>query len=159
MPFTRVDHIGITVSDIDRSCEFYEFLLGEPPSLRLSWDDVDYVSDNVGYEHAAIDGAFFPLPGGSSLELLQYRNPPSGSVDMGTYNVGNTHLCLATDDIATELDRLRGKATIRSEPIPVTGGPYVGGFLCYIRDPDDVSIELVQYAPGFVPGAARTATA
>jgi catechol 2,3-dioxygenase-like lactoylglutathione lyase family enzyme len=159
MPFTRVDHIGFTVSDMDRSCEFYSHLLEEEPALRISWDDVDYVSQNVGYEKAAIDGAFFPLPGGAMLELLQYRNPASGRVDMGTFNVGNSHLCLATDDIGAELERLSGHATIRSGPIPVTGGPYVGGYLCYIRDPDDISIELVQYAPGFVPPSTQTATA
>jgi catechol 2,3-dioxygenase-like lactoylglutathione lyase family enzyme len=159
MPFARVDHIGFTVSDMDRSCEFYSYLLDEEPTLRISWDDVDYVSENVGYPHAAIDGAFFKLPGGSMLELLAYRNPPAGHVDMGTFNVGNTHLCLATDDIAYELERLRGHAKIRSGPIPVTGGPYVGGYLCYVRDPDDISIELVQYAPGFVPPSVQAATA
>ncbi len=160
MPFTRADHFGITVSDMDRSCEFYEFLLGVPPSLRLSWDDVDYVSRNVGYPHAVLDGAFFPMPGGANLELLQYHHPPAGHVDMGTYNIGNSHLCLATDDIAGELDRLRGHAKLMAEePIPVTGGPFIGGWLCYIRDPDEISIELVQYAPGYVPGSAQVPTA
>lgn len=160
MAFTRVDHIGFTVSDMERSCEFYEWLLGVKPMLRLSWDDVDYVSDNVGYPKSAIDGAFFPLPGGSSLELLKYRNPEQGFVDMGTYNVGNSHLCLATEDIHAELERLSERVKPVSDgPVAVTGGPYVGGYLCYIRDPDGISIELVQYAPGYVPGNVQAATA
>ena len=84
------------------------------------------------------------------LELLQYHRPTPQTVDMGTYNTGNTHLCLATDDIMGEVERLRGRATLRGEPVKVTGGPYKGGYLCYIRDPDDISIELLQ-APSAGP--------
>ncbi len=45
----------------------------------------DYVGDIVGYPNCDM-GAFWKLPGGTTLEMLQYHNPPPGRVDMATYN-------------------------------------------------------------------------
>jgi hypothetical protein len=46
--YTGLDHIGFAVSSLDRSVDWYSFLLDEPPILRKVWD-VEYVSRIVGY--------------------------------------------------------------------------------------------------------------
>jgi catechol 2,3-dioxygenase-like lactoylglutathione lyase family enzyme len=149
-PFDALDHVGFAVSDLDRSVDFYTLLLEEPPSLRKVWD-VEYVGRIVGYPGLKLDAAFWSLPSGVILELLQYLHPSPGRVDMETYNAGNAHLCLVTQDMDRDFERLRGVAEFRSpEPIEIPWGPYKGGWACYLRDPDGISIELITLPPGGV---------
>jgi catechol 2,3-dioxygenase-like lactoylglutathione lyase family enzyme len=148
MIFTGLDHVGFAVTSLDRSVPFYTLLLGEEPFLRKVWD-VPYVGDVVGYPRVSLDGAFWRLPGGTVLELLEYLEPPPQRVDMETYNAGNAHLCLVTVDMDSDFERLRGQAELRSEsPVVIPWGPYEGGRACYLRDPDGISIELVELPPG-----------
>jgi catechol 2,3-dioxygenase-like lactoylglutathione lyase family enzyme len=103
----------------------------------------------VGYPGVIMEGAFWRLPGGTVLELLEYQSPPPGRVDMETYNAGNAHLCLVVDDLTRDFERLRGQVDFRDpEPVEIPWGPYAGGKACYLRDPDGISIELIQLPPG-----------
>jgi catechol 2,3-dioxygenase-like lactoylglutathione lyase family enzyme len=148
--FRALDHVGFAVSDLDRSIAFYETLLGTPMLMRKTWD-VPYVGEIVGYPDLVLEGAFFQLPNDVILELLEYSSPAPGTVDMESYNAGNAHLCLVTDDMAADFARLRaaGYDTFRSErPIDIPWGPYRGGRACYLRDPDGASIELLEAPPG-----------
>jgi catechol 2,3-dioxygenase-like lactoylglutathione lyase family enzyme len=148
MLFTGLDHVGFSVSDLDRSISWYTDFFGDPPLLRKVWD-VEYVSRIVGYPNCKMDCAFWRLPGGSILELIQYLEPPVGIVDMESYNAGNGHLCLVTEDLAADFERLRGRVEFRDpDPVRIPWGPYEGGWACYLRDPDGISIELMQQAPG-----------
>ena len=148
MLFTGLDHVGFSVSDLDRSVSWYTEFFGEPPQLRKVWD-VEYVSRIVGYPNCKMDCAFWRLPGGTILELIQYLEPPVGIVDMESYNAGNGHLCLVTEDLAADFERLRGRVEFRDpDPVRIPWGPYEGGWACYLRDPDGISIELMQLAPG-----------
>ena len=149
MHYTSVDHIGFVVSSLDRSIPFYTRLLGVEPDLRLLWEGEEYVGRIVGYPEVKIEGAFFKLPGGGVLELLQYHHPVPGTVDMETYNTGNAHLGLASEDIRADVARLRGHIELRNpEPVEIPSGPAKGGFAIYARDPDGITIELIQKPPG-----------
>jgi catechol 2,3-dioxygenase-like lactoylglutathione lyase family enzyme len=146
--YSTLDHVGFTVSDLDRSSEWYALLLGDQPFLRKVWE-VGYVGEIVGYPECSLECALFNLPNGVVLELLQYVAPAPGTVDMETYNIGNGHLCLVTEDMDADYERLRGHAEFRSaRPVEVPWGPYKGGRVCYLRDPDGISVELVQHPQG-----------
>jgi catechol 2,3-dioxygenase-like lactoylglutathione lyase family enzyme len=147
--FSGLDHIGFTVSDLDRSVAWYSTFLGAPPFLRDTWD-IEYLGRVVGYRGAKLEAAFWTLPGSSAiLELLCYHRPTGGTVDMETYNAGNAHLCLTTRDLAADFDRLGDIAEFRDpEPTPIPWGPYQGGWACYLRDPDGISVELIELPPG-----------
>lgn len=148
--FRALDHVGYAVAELDRSIAFYETLLGVPLLMRKTWE-VPYVGEIVGYPDLVLEGAFFQLPNGVVLELLQYKEPPPGAVDMESYNAGNAHLCLVTDDMDVDFARLRaaGFDTFRSAaPVDIPWGPYRGGRACYLRDPDGVSIELLEEPSG-----------
>jgi catechol 2,3-dioxygenase-like lactoylglutathione lyase family enzyme len=143
-----VDHVGFTVADMDRSVEWYTRLLGDGPTLRKTWD-VDYIGEMVGYSGCRMECAYFGLPGGGTLELVRYLDPPSVEVDMETYAIGNGHLCVVVDDIHAEFDRLSAFASLRSTaPIRIPWGPYEGGWGAYLRDPDEITIQLMQHPPG-----------
>jgi catechol 2,3-dioxygenase-like lactoylglutathione lyase family enzyme len=146
--FVGLDHIGYTVTSLDRSIPFYTALLGEEPFLRKTWD-VEYVGRIVGYPGVVLEAAFWRLTRDTVFELLEYLEPPPGRVDMETYNAGNSHLCLVTGDLAADFERLRGVAEFRHpEPVEIPWGPYTGGKACYLRDPDGISIELIELPPG-----------
>jgi catechol 2,3-dioxygenase-like lactoylglutathione lyase family enzyme len=123
-------------------------LLEEEPVLRKVWDE-EYVARILGYPKVTLDCAFWRLPGGALLELLHYVVPGPAAVDMETWNAGNAHLCLVTPDLHADFERLRGKVDFRDpEPVAIPWGPYTGGWACYLRDPDGISIELIQLPPG-----------
>jgi len=152
MRFSAVDHIGIVVSSLDRSIPWWSRLLGAEPFQRttvLAADTDDRIGRIVGYPGCDVSAAAWALPGGTVLEMLEYHVPPPGRVDMETWNAGNTHLCLITEDIRADVERIRGHAALRSpEPVLTTAGPLAGKLVCYLRDPDGISVELVQHPPG-----------
>jgi lactoylglutathione lyase len=147
---TTVDHIGFTVSDLDRAIEFYSFLLEREPVARKTWD-VEYLGRIQGYPGLRVEAGFFELPGGLTLELIHYLSPPHEVVDMETYNVGNAHLSLVSADLHGLFARLQGRVELRSEaPVKIAWGPYEGGYAARIRDPDGITIELVELPAGGV---------
>lgn len=147
---TKVDHVGYTVSDLDRAVDFWSFLLEREPIARKTWD-VPYLGRIQGYEGLSVEAAFFELPGGPTLELVSYFRPDHQVVDMETYNVGNAHLSFVTPDLHALFERLRGRAELRSEaPVRIEWGPYEGGHAARVRDPDGITIELVELPPGGV---------
>lgn len=146
-------HIGFSVSDLDRSIDFYRLLLQREPAQRRFFDE-GYIGDIVGYDGCEMDCAYFELPGNEALlELLEYQKPPNGAVDMETYNAGNSHLCIIVDDLDMEYKRLAAAGvTFRSGPIEVPSDTQeemaAGGKALYLRDPDDITVELYQLPPG-----------
>ena len=150
MRYQGLDHVGFTVASLDRSIPFYTMLLGEEPVARLAWEPGadEFVGRIIGYDGLAIEAAFWNLPGGAILELLEYHHPPTAHVDMETYNVGNAHLGLRTDDIHRDFERLREHAEFRHhEPVEIPSGPAKDGYAIYLRDPDGITIEIVQAPP------------
>lgn len=148
MTFRKLDHVGFAVSDLDRSVAWYTRFLGLEPMLRKTWD-VEYLGRIVGYPGCTIECAIWRLPNDTLLELIQYLDPPAGRVDMETFNAGNAHLCLITEDLDRDFERLRGHAEFRSaEPVDIPWGPYEGGRVCYLRDPDGISVELMEEPAG-----------
>jgi len=142
-----VDHVGFTVADMDRSVAWYTRLLGEGPTLRRTWD-LDYIGEMVGYPGCRMECAYFRLPGDGTLELVRYFQPQSVEVHMETYAVGNGHLCVCVDDIHAEFERIRAFGSFRSSaPIRIPWGPYEGGWGAYLRDPDGITIQLMQHPP------------
>lgn len=151
MPIVAVDHVGIVVSSLDRSIPWWSRLLGAEPFQRVTVraaDTDDRIGRIVGYPGCDLSAAAWALPGGTVLEMLEYHVPPPGRVDMETFNAGNSHLCLQTTDIRADLERMRDIAELRSaDAVGISDGPLAGKLVAYLRDPDGISVELVQQPP------------
>jgi catechol 2,3-dioxygenase-like lactoylglutathione lyase family enzyme len=148
--YLGLHHVGFSVGDLDRSIAFYSVLLEvEPFVRRFCTEQIN--ADILGYPGARLDVAYFLLGGTQTLlELLAYDHPPNATVNMETFNVGNAHLCLVVEDLQANYDRLT-KAGIKGfrSPGPVDvpeipDDPAPGGKAIYLRDPDGISIELLE---------------
>ncbi|MPZ65275.1 MAG: hypothetical protein GEU83_07055 [Pseudonocardiaceae bacterium] len=150
-------HIGLTVADLERSAGFWSALLGVTPGPveQLRGPQLGRL---VGYPSVCIDRRWLTLPGGPSLELLQYLEPDEAGYETGTAHPGNVHVCLAVDDLPSAHAHAEACGAV-----PVTGGgwievpagPQAGARIAYLRDPDGVTIELFQ--PRHQPASTGTA--
>jgi catechol 2,3-dioxygenase-like lactoylglutathione lyase family enzyme len=141
-----VSHIGFTVGDLDKAIHFYGRLFGAAPEVRRIFE-APYTAEQVGYPGARLDIAIFKIPGDSArLELIQYLSPAGSPVDTETRNPGTAHLCLFTDDVTGEFRRLvaLGARPRSTAPVRITSGPNIGKLVAYFRDPQGLTIEIMQ---------------
>lgn len=143
--FEAMHHVGVTVVDIDASVAFWQRLLGAQPRNRRVLDGPQ-VGTMVGYPGIRIDSCWLDLPGGVALELLQYLGREDAPHDPGTAHPGNVHVCFEVHDmdVAHAHALACGARAVTGTPIEVGAGPRAGTRLAYLRDPDGVTIELVQ---------------
>ena len=145
-----VFHFSFTVADLDRSVKWYTDVLGMELVHRQVQDN-DYTRTLVGIPGAVLEIAQLGLPGVASgpsthvLELVEYRHPSGERGALHTQNVGVAHLAFVVDDIADRYQRMLGRGVqFVSPPVAITAGVNRGGFTCYFRDPDGITLELVQ---------------
>ena len=144
--FTGMLHVGFTVADLDAAAAFYQELFGAPPRVRRIFD-APYTAEQVGYPGARLDVAHFDVPGSAAfLELIQYLEPAGAPVDVETCNPGTGHLCLASDDVDGAFARLveLGAVPRSTAPIAITSGPNEGRRVAYFRDPQGLTIEIME---------------
>ena len=117
-------HTCYRVLDLERSVDFYE---------RLGFEEVRRMP--IGDDAT---NCFMGLPGdGARLELT--LNQDGRTYEMGT---AYGHIALAVDDLDGTLARL-GEQGIEPERAPYTVREG-GSRLCFVRDPDDYRIELIE---------------
>ncbi|HET9052361.1 MAG TPA: VOC family protein [Candidatus Dormibacteraeota bacterium] len=147
-PFDAVHHVGITVTDLERSIAFWTRMLGRPERDRRMLDG-PRLGSLLGYPVARIDSCWFDLPGGVALELVRYLDRDDAAYAPGTAHPGNVHVCLHVDEMdAAHAHALAcGAVAVSERPIEVAAGPRAGTRLAYVRDPDGITIELVQAPP------------
>ncbi len=139
-----VHHVGVTVADLERSVVFWTELTGATPRDRRTLSGPG-VGRLVGYPDVRIERAWLDFPGGVALELLQYLEPLESAYPEGTAHPGNIHVCLAVADVdVARSHALACGARSVGGPIDVAAGPQAGARIAYVRDPDGVTIELVQ---------------
>lgn len=152
-------HFSFTVSDIDRSVDWYVDVLGLELVHRQRGDN-EYTRTLVGFPDAVLEIALLRVPGviprrsSHMLELLQYVCPVAGLRAPATNNVGAAHLAFVVDDLQSEFERLRERGVrFVSPPVQIVEGVNAGAATCYLRDPDGITLEMFQPSSGSVPGA------
>ncbi len=143
---TGVDHVGVTVSDVDRSLGFWRDLLGLAVTGRgvVEWEHLDRL---VALPDTKIEWCELALPGGGKVELSQYHRPVGDAVEPGEENEpGRSHVSLLVDDLTEMLAVLRssGVRARTNDPVDIPLGAYEGGKAAYVFDPDGVELELIE---------------
>ena len=135
-------HIGICISDMQRSARFYTEALGFVLSHSVEGGPpFDIMTELPELELRAS----FLKRDGVMIELLQYVRPGTiGSAERRPMNqLGLTHLSLIVEDIAAAAD-LIGRHGGRAYPQTRVKSP--AGDMMFCTDPDGVRIELWQKA-------------
>ena len=147
MDVIRVNHTGITVSDIEKTSAFFRDVLGFQVTEPMQHAG-EYVSRMMGVRDAAIKIAFC-TGGGHTIELIQYTNPPPGPAMRRSHNeTGYMHIAFLVRDIdAATKELLNAGFEIFSEPQTVQAGPRKGGKNVYARDAAGLVVELQQPPP------------
>jgi catechol 2,3-dioxygenase-like lactoylglutathione lyase family enzyme len=135
-----LEHVNLTVSDIERSIGFYRDLLG----LSLRWRG--HSAAGLPAAHVGDDRCY--------LALFQAAQNGRVAVDMST--VGMNHFGFVVDD----LDATRRKL-LEFGLAPHHEADYEPGRRLYFFDPDGMEVELVAYDDAAHSGAdaERTPTA
>lgn len=137
-------HVGISVSDIERSIAFYRDLFGMEVIVNKRFSGE--VHENI-IGLPGTHGRVAILKRGSlQLELFEFENPKPRPMDPNrpACDHGITHFCVQVTDIEGEYARLRA-AGVRFHCQPQY---YQGKAIAtYGRDPDGNLFELLELIP------------
>ncbi len=139
-------HIGLTVSDLERSIAFYEAVLGATIRERSENSGAE-VAEVTGLAGARIIAADLDLPGGGWLELVQYVAPPAQRLAQERNQPGHTHIGFLVDDADAAYERLVASGAVptsRAVRIVEPGSVWDGARVLYVCDPDGRTIECVE---------------
>ena len=145
MTVLGLDHVSVSVANLDRSLAFYRDLLGihvhgtgteESPSVAVV----------VGVDRARFRYGDLDLGDGRILELLEYLSPKGTPHRPNVYDPGSGHLALRVDDLDAVLRRLKDAGIEpRSPPVELEEPVWWSGArVVYLTDPDGVTVELVE---------------
>ena len=142
----RVSHVGICVSDLERSLAFYRDALGFAYESELS---VEGEPSQTLLRLAPVKlRAVYLVRDGLRVELLHYAAPGhTGDGEPRAMNrLGLTHLSLRVDDLAAASARLEahGARILRDTEIDE---PRLRAKALFATDPDGTLIELVETKP------------
>lgn len=126
---TQLNHVAIHVTDVERSCAWYE------RALRL---------ERIARPNFNFPGAWFRLGADQELHLIGRRDPDAQPITAGSRS---NHYALMTDDMDAAEAYLQGQSI---DYLPRRTRPD-GAYQIYLTDPDGHVIELCT-----PPGAART---
>jgi catechol 2,3-dioxygenase-like lactoylglutathione lyase family enzyme len=141
-------HVGITVKDLEASIHFYHDILGLPFSNEPSpWFEGPELGPAVGVPGAALRQVSLLL-GDTTLELLEYKSPPSETAKpLLSNNIGASHVGFLVDDIRAKKAELEAQGVeFYSDVNTVDEGVLAGWRWVYFGDPDGYPLELVEVA-------------
>jgi catechol 2,3-dioxygenase-like lactoylglutathione lyase family enzyme len=145
-PLRNLQHVGITVSNLDRTLEFYRNTFGIEPLFRHAGKGPE-IDKSLGLPDCEISTAFLDL-GNARIELMQFHSS-RGRTDNGRWvnDAAVPHICFEVENVeATYKDLSARGVDFVSSPI-VLGkehGPFAGLSYVYLRDPDGVALQLYQ---------------
>jgi catechol 2,3-dioxygenase-like lactoylglutathione lyase family enzyme len=141
----HVSHIGICVSDPDRSEQFYTQALGFEPLTTFEVGPEFGPLMEIG--DVQLESRFVKRDG-LALELLHYRSPGhvGPSVRRPVNQLGFTHLCLRVDDVDEVAARIaaHGGTVIRHTRTTFDTADAPPMDFVYCTDPDGTRIELMR---------------
>ena len=132
----RVDHVGLSVRDLDAAAEFYSTAFGLTPQLEFE------------LAPHPIRGLMMRHESGMRLELFQHEDSVPGLQGLTPIEAhatrGYSHFALAAPDIdAAFTAALEAGARAVVEPTP---SPEPGVRFAFLADPEGNLVELVELA-------------
>lgn len=145
----RIYHVGLTVSDLDRSVAFYRDVLGLEFQGEMvmtgAATDALFQKKNCKVRLAYLNGSrHVEAP---PVELIQFVGDPSAKGEPDMFAPSISELCFYTDAIDAVYERLPAKGVECLSP-PVAFDFTDQGFgkskAFYFKDPDGIILEMMQ---------------
>jgi methylmalonyl-CoA/ethylmalonyl-CoA epimerase len=130
--FTKIEHIGIAVKDLQKSNELFSKLFGKD----------HYKIEKVESEH--VSTSFFML-GDTKIELLEASSPDSAiSKFIEKKGEGIHHIAYAVDDVLEEMKRLENEGFELLNKEPKKGAD--NKLICFLhpKSTNGILVELCQ---------------
>jgi catechol 2,3-dioxygenase-like lactoylglutathione lyase family enzyme len=137
----KFNHVGISVTDIERSISFYHDMLGMEQLCDVfpfGGEQFETIMDIPG-----VTGRMCMIGKGTlNLELFEFTNSKAKDPEHPVSDRGYSHFGVEVDDIAATYDKLRAaNVRIHSPVITFMGG---GMKAAYCRDPDGNVFEIME---------------
>lgn len=130
--FTKIEHIGIAVKDLQKSNELFSKLFGKD----------HYKIEKVESEH--VSTSFFML-GDTKIELLEASSPDSAIAKfIEKKGEGIHHIAYAVDDVVKEIQRLENEGFEILNKEPKKGAD--NKLICFLhpKSTNGILVELCQ---------------
>jgi glyoxylase I family protein len=147
-----VDHLGVTVPDLDEAERFFIDVLGAVPvyTLGSKQADDDWMQSHLGVHPRTVvrEIRFYRLGNGMNFELFKYDAADGQAAEPKNSDIGGHHVALYVDDMDAAIDHLR------SHNVELMGDPVAskqaaeGQHWQYFRSPWGMQFELVSYPDG-----------
>ena len=153
---TGIEHIGLTVPDIDAATRFFADVIG----AETLYDIGPFESpDDWMAAHLAVHPRsrinklrMLRVANGPALELFEFTAPDQNTSMPKNSDYGGFHLAFYVEDMDAALLALKAHAVeIQSGPVTMTEGASAGLAWLYFKAPWGQQLELVSY-PGGIDG-------
>jgi glyoxylase I family protein len=149
----RLDHIGITVPNLQQAATFFVDTLGceYMYSLGPFRDDTgDWMREHLNVDPRAVMNRlhFFRCGGAAVFEVFEYTAPDQRVVPPRNSDVGGHHVALYVDDLDAAITYLRDRGVAVLGAPTVSRGPSEGQRWVYFLAPWGMQFELVSYPHG-----------
>lgn len=140
------NHTGLTVSDLERSCRFFEEVFGFTTVSKGPRDPAT-ISTITGVPGADVLIAYLQGPG-HTVELIEYLGPSDRSlIQSRPCDTGAAHIAFDVRGIEAAIAAAGRYGFNPLSPEAVVnryGGPNAGARVVYLRHPDGITIELIE---------------
>ena len=152
MSISGVHHFSFTVTDVEKTVDFYTRILGAKCQF-IKTNKYDSLGSALFGKDWGIDQDSAELRigvielGDTRIEFIQYIDPPVSEYHKNPSIAGSAHLAIHTNDIYKDKARLEAEGVEFHSPINTLieeGKP--DWKWVYFRDPDGICLELVEQA-------------
>jgi glyoxylase I family protein len=154
---SHVDHVGLTVPDLEAAVRFYSDVIGAHELYRIGPFDAaemprmddgrDWTEAHINVAGARLTIAMLQVGPNLMLELFQYDKPADQrKVPPRNCDWGGHHIAFKVADLAVAQAYLAGKGCkVMAGPIVLDQGPCATTRVNYVLDPWGNQLELVEY--------------
>jgi catechol 2,3-dioxygenase-like lactoylglutathione lyase family enzyme len=146
----RINHAGVTVSDIDRSLRFYRDLLGLEVVRDFTTTRREQQLLVASPDALTCRLVFLAVPGRPDVQVELFHAEPALEpiADLDTRRAGSVHICFDVADLWSTYRELTGRGVeFVHQPVALSD---TGGWIAYCMDPDGTRIEFIEW-PGTTP--------
>jgi glyoxylase I family protein len=148
-----VEHIGLTVPDIEAATKFFVDVLGAEVLFEVGpfASDDDWMEKHLGVHPRAVIRRLrmLRLAAGPSVELFEYSAPDQNHERPRNSDAGGHHLAFYVTEMDAAVDHLkRHGVEVLGDPTTLTEGASAGLTWVYFLAPWGLQLELVSAPKG-----------